>query len=118
MDYTQEDLPSYILLGHSFIRHAHRYICRHREWKNLEIQDAEVFFDGHVENEDDKILFIEDIERWMTKFHATAKFASIILIEISSNDLQEDFFKKTVKLADKVFDVAEQLRDLLSNVNL
>ena len=86
------------------------YIYGHPSYKSLRIHDAEVHFDCHVDNLEDKILFVDDLDRWVSKWRPLVKHASILLLEISSNDLQESFFQKPVELADRVFKTAERIR--------
>ena len=106
------DLEQFIVLGHSFTRHASRYIYRHRSYKDLQLRHAEVHFEGHTGVKHNKILFVEDVEEWIRQFPLSVKYASVIALEISSNDLQENYYNRPQALAEKVFEIAERLRHM------
>ena len=98
----------FTLLGHSYVRSARRYISDHQSYRNLKLQDGDVMFESYARGK--KILFVEDVEAWIHDHPLHIKFASVIAIEISSNDLQEKYHKDPWGLADKVFKIAQRLR--------
>ena len=104
MDITSEEGKDMVLvIGHSMVRRAKIAALRTKYWK-MDLDDVNISWVGHVNGR--TIKGIRDVEEWFECFPGFVKMFDVIIMDIGTNDLQQEFYDFPENLATKIWEVA------------
>ena len=104
MSIVQEDGKDMVLvIGHSMVRRGKTATLRYKKW-GIGLENINVNWVGHVNGR--TIKGISDIEEWFETYPGFVKMMDIVIMDIGTNDLQNDYYDFPEELAAKIYEVA------------